>query len=335
MYSDHRSEDQAVAICPICRLAQSKVLFQAASWEPIARDHIYEVRCCKNCGATFTSPDIPPKMLGVFYSQGLYKDTRNLVSPVVDAISNLFQWSRLRKVTRFFQRGKLLDVGCGKGRFLAYAAQQGWNVYGIEPSENGRKVASRRLGDRVSSNLDELNVNEKFDVITLWHVLEHVSEPAEMLRQIRPYIKPEGAICVAVPNFASLQAQIGSKHWSHLDIPRHRTHFTPSTLEYMLDLTGYRIIWIDHNSIEFNLIGVLQTALNLLGCEPGFIYALVKRNLSRHTALSTSRLFYSVIMAVVVVPILIVPSFLFAYFESMIGRGGTILVCAIPVKPQG
>lgn len=329
---DHRSEDQAVAICPICRQAKSKVLFQAASWEPIARDHAYEVRCCKNCGAVFTSPDISPKMLGVIYSQGLYRDTRNLVSPVVEAFSNLFQWSRLHKVTRVFQRGKLLDVGCGKGRFLAYAAEKGWNVYGVEPSENGRKVASRRLGDRVGSNLDEIDVNEKFDVITLWHVLEHLSKPVEMLRQIRPYIKPEGAICVAVPNFASLQAQIGTEHWSHLDIPRHRTHFTPSTLEYVLDLTGYRIIWIDHFSIEFNPLGALQTVLNLFGCEPGFIYALVKRNLSRQTALSTRRLFYSVIMAVVVVPILIIPSFLFAYLESMIGRGGTILVCAIPDK---
>ena len=332
MYSDHRSEDQAVAICPLCRQVTSKVLFQAASWEPIVRDHAYEVRGCKNCGAVFTSPDISPMMLDVVYSQGLYRDTRNLASPVVEAFSNLFQWSRLRKVTRIIQRGKLLDVGCGKGRFLAYAAEQGWNVYGVEPSENGRKVASRRLGDRVSSNLDELNVNEKFDVITLWHVLEHVSEPAEMLRQIRPYIEPEGAICVAVPNFASLQAKIGSEHWSHLDIPRHRTHFTPSTLEYVLDQTGYKIIWIDHFSMEFNPIGVLQTALNLFGCEPGFIYALVKRNLSRQSALSTGRFCYSVIMAIIAVPILIIPSLLFAYLESMIGKGGTILVCAVPVK---
>jgi SAM-dependent methyltransferase len=201
----------------------------------------------------------------------------------------------------------------------------------MEPSENGRRIARERLGDRVVGSLKELDP-EKFDVVVLWHVLEHVPTPVEMLRQIHLHMTPGGVFCAAVPNFASLQARLGKSHWSHLDVPRHYFHYTPDTLKYVLELAGYTTLQIDHFSIEFNPIGVLQTALNLLGCEPGLIYALVKRNISWRTAKSKVRFLYSVMMAIVGIPLLILPAILFAYLESLIGKGGSILVYATPVE---
>jgi 2-polyprenyl-3-methyl-5-hydroxy-6-metoxy-1,4-benzoquinol methylase len=322
-------------MCPVCGCAHSQVLFRAASWESFARDQVYEIRRCNNCHLAFTSPTVGSEALDVFYTQGLYRETRNRLYTVVEVVSRIFQWSRLRKITREHQQGKLLDVGCGKGRFLAYAAAHGWTVYGVEPSENGRKVARSRLGDRVVRGLDELDLVERFDVVTLWHVLEHVSTPVQMLRQTRPYVKPGGFVYIAMPNFASLQARLGGEHWIHLDIPRHRIHYTPDTLKYTLALAGYATLWVDHFSIEFNPIGLLQTILNLLRCEPGLIYSFVKRNLSCCTDVSRIRFLYNAMMAVVGIPLLILPVFLFAYLESLVGRGGTILVCAAPVESKG
>ena len=330
MDNSNCTEYQGSAICPVCGCADSQTLFCATSWEAFARDRVYEIRCCDNCHVAFTSPAACPEVLNVFYAHGLYRVVRNRLHPVIEVLSRVFQWSRLRKITRVHQRGRLLDMGCGKGRFLAYAVSRGWDVYGVEPSENNFRVACSKLGDRVVHNLDELDSIEKFDVVTLWHVLEHGPTPVQVLRQILPYLKATGFIYVAVPNFASLQAWLGRGHWSHLDIPRHCVHYTPSTLKYTLALAGYKLLWVDYFSIEFNPIGVLQTALNLLGCEPGLIYSLVKRNISCDIVSGKLRFFYNVAMAVVGVPILILPAILFACLESLIGRGGTFLICATP-----
>ncbi|RLC82161.1 MAG: hypothetical protein DRJ03_05070 [Chloroflexi bacterium] len=332
MNNSHCTGTRVISICPICNCANSQILFRAVSWESFARDQVYELRRCNDCGIVFTSPPVSSEELDVFYAQGIYKDTRNRLYPIIEGLSQILQWFRLRKITRMYKRGKLLDVGCGKGRFLAYAATHGWNVRGVEPSENGRRFARNMLGDRAVRSLDELRSVERFDVVTLWHVLEHISEPVKMLRQIRSYVKPGGSLFIAVPNFASLQAQMGRGHWSHLDIPRHYVHYAPDTLKYALTLAGYTTLWIDHFSIEFNPIGVLQTTLNLLGCEPGLIYSFVKRNFSCCTTVGRFRFLYSIVMAVVSIPLLALPAFFFAHFESLIGRGGTILACAVPTE---
>ena len=194
-----------------------------------------------------------------FYSQGLYKSTQNRFSRMVAAVSNVFQRARLQRIKRLKTGHRLLDVGCGKGRFLAYAARHGWDVFGLEPADNGREFARDRLGDRVVASFDELPADRPFDVITLWHVLEHTSEPTRLLAEIRPHIGPNGVICIAVPNFDSLQACIGGKSWGHLDVPRHRVHYTPQTIRQTLERSGFTTLRIAHFSLEFNPIGVLQT----------------------------------------------------------------------------
>lgn len=185
---------------------------------------------------------------------------------------------------------------------------------------------------RVVRNLGEIDSSKRFDVVTLWHVLEHVAVPIEILREIRPYVKPGGYLLVAVPNFASLQAQFGKRHWAHLDVPRHQCHYTPDTLKNTLEVAGYTVLQIDHFVIEFNLVGMLQTTLNLLGCEPGLIYSLIKRNISWSNTANKIRFLYSITMAVFGIPLLFLPTLLLAYLESLIGRGGSILAYATPAK---
>ena len=265
-----------------------------------------------------------------FYSLGLYKSTKNRFSGMVAAASNVFQRARLQRIKRLKTGHRLLDVGCGKGRFLAYAARHGWDVFGLEPAENGREIARHRLGERVVASLDELPSDKQFDVITLWHVLEHVSEPTSLLTEIHPHVAPGGVLCIAVPNFDSLQARIGGRSWGHLDVPRHRVHYTPQTIRRTLERSGYTTLRIAHFSLEFNPIGVLQTLINLSGCEPGLIYKIIKRDFSYGKARSKTQFLYSLVMVFIGVPLLLLPSLIFASVESLMGRGGTMLVYARP-----
>lgn len=214
---------------------------------------------------------------------------------------------------------------------MAYAAGNGWDVYGVEPSENGYKIASERLTNRVVRNLGEIDSSKRFDVVTYGMFSSTYQHRSKCFGRIRSYVNPGGYLLIAMPNFASLQAQLGKQHWAHLDVPRHQCHYTPDILKNLLEITGYTVLQIDHFIIEFNLVGMLQTILNLLGCEPGLIYSLIKRNISWPTTANKVRFLYS-IMAVVGIPLLFLPALLLAYLESLIGRGGSILVYATPTK---
>jgi len=317
--------------CPLCHSRESDLIWQVRGWESFDREEIYEIRRCRECGLTFTAPFLDEEALGRFYAQGLYRDTPNRLNWLVAGLSRLFQWARLRKIRRLKRTGRLLDVGCGKGRFISYIAARGWDVQGVEPSEARRKASRERLlRGRVVGTLEDVDAGEKFDVVTFWHVLEHIPRPVETLRKALKHLKEDGFLLVAVPNLASLQARIGGKHWIHLDVPRHRFHFTPETLGHVLKMAGFEMVRVDHFSLEFNPLGVLQTVLNLLGCEPGLIYRFIKRDLSWEGAKDKLRFIYSALVAFLGIPLLLLPSFLFAWLESAMGRGGTIVAYARP-----
>ena len=317
-------------ICPLCTNPHSQELFQATSWERFAQNKVFVIRRCDRCDSVFTAPSMTDAELEEFYSQGLYRSTQNRFGRIVDAVSNVFQRIRLHRINRLKTGHKLLDVGCGKGRFLAHAAQHGWDVYGLEPADNGREIARGRLGDRVVASFNELPSERPFDVITLWHVLEHISEPTSLLREIHPHVGPDGVICIAVPNFGSLQARIGGALWGHLDVPRHRVHYTPQTIQRTLERSGYTTLRIAHFSLEFNPIGVLQTLVNLSGCEPGLIYKIIKRDFSYRKARSKTQFMYSLLVIFIGIPLLLAPSLIFTLVESLLGKGGTMLVYARP-----
>lgn len=325
MNNSGNTKFQVITNCPVCRSVISDTLFQVKSWETSVRATI---QICRSCKTAFTYPPLRSEELKILYNEGLYKNTRNFLHPIVDILQTFFQWERMQKVRRVNKTGKLLDFGCGKGRFMSYAFKKGWDVYGVEPSKTSFNLARHRHGNRVFVSLKQIDIEEKFDVITLWHVLEHIDEPLETLKQIRSYLKPEGRLFIAVPNIESFQARLGKEQWIHLDIPRHRIHYTPDTLKSVLTIAGYQVEWVDHFSLEFNPIGIIQTSLNLFGCEPGLIYKIVKGNFSLTTVLSKRKFLYNLAAIIICIPLLIVPAYIFSCLESLFCKGGTILVCA-------
>lgn len=151
--------------------------------------------------------------------------------------SNLYQfvkkWSLQKKANLIFDQnqgiGSILDIGAGTGDFLKVVKEKGWQVYGMEPNKNARKLASEK-GIELKSTLHDFD-GKQFEVITLWHVLEHIPNLNETILKLSNLVKPNGTLIIAVPNFKSFDAKHYGKFWAAFDVPRHLWHFSKESIK--------------------------------------------------------------------------------------------------------
>ena len=139
---------------------------------------------------------------------------------------------------KFPSKGKLLDIGAGTGDFLVEAKKSGWKVSGIEPDENARNKAKEK-GIKLSPNSESFKAN-KYDVITLWHVLEHVHDLNTQIIEFEHLLKKNGLLVIAVPNFKSYDAQYYKEHWAAFDVPRHLWHFSRNSFKHIMAGTTFK-----------------------------------------------------------------------------------------------
>lgn len=137
-------------------------------------------------------------------------------------------------------KGKLLDIGAGTGDFLAQAKSNGWDITGIEPSERAKAIAGKK-GVIFATSTETLE-KKSFDVITMWHVLEHVPDVEKQIKELKRLLKPEGTIIIAVPNFRSFDAKYYRRFWAGFDVPRHLWHFSKKAIK--------QIFWKEKMKVE-------------------------------------------------------------------------------------
>ncbi len=145
---------------------------------------------------------------------------------------------------------KILDYGCGAGDFLLYAQNKKLDVFGIEPNASALKITQEKIGKNNASNKSILEINERFDIITLWHVLEHIPNLFEFIEQLKLKLNPGGKILIAVPNYESFDAKFYREYWAAYDVPRHLWHFAPDSFEKLFNNFGMKIekkypLWFD------------------------------------------------------------------------------------------
>lgn len=177
------------------------------------------------------------------------------------------------------QKGVILDIGCGRGQLLHAFLVRGWKVMGTEMSERSAAHARERLGIPVQiGELASLHFPENhFDVVVLWHVLEHVRDPHGFLTETQRILRPGGVLVVGVPNFGSLEARISREKWFPLDVPRHLTHWTPDTLDAVLVKAGFHTVQHSFFAAEYDFFSIVQSALNLLGFRKNLLYNFLRR----------------------------------------------------------
>ena len=137
--------------------------------------------------------------------------------------------NKLNLINSESQRGKILDIGAGVGDFLSVAKKDGWEIIGVEPSEKAKAIAKNK-GVAFVESLNDLE-NNSFDVITMWHVLEHVPDLENQIKELKRLIKPSGTIFIAVPNFNSFDAKYYGSFWAAYDVPIHLWHFSKTAIK--------------------------------------------------------------------------------------------------------
>ena len=191
---------------------------------------------------TFPQPN--PENLSEYYNSEDYishTDTqRNLLEKVYHMVRNISLKRKLKLINSFKTEEKaLLDIGCGTGDFLETAKSDNWKVTGIEPNENARQIANSKTNNSVFEieHLTELKANS-FDVITLWHVLEHLPNLKMHTKLFKHLLKPNGTLVIAVPNFKSYDAKYYKNFWAAYDVPRHLWHFSKTSIKQLFKKEG-------------------------------------------------------------------------------------------------
>ncbi|MEZ4854373.1 class I SAM-dependent methyltransferase [Flavobacterium sp.] len=156
--------------------------------------------------------------------------------------------NKVALINKYAKKGNVLDIGTGTGDFLVEAQKQGWHTTGIEPNENAKKLAEMK-GVTFVESLENIS-DASFNVITMWHVLEHVPDLDFQLKQLKRICKPNGIIIIAVPNFKSFDAKYYKQFWAAYDVPRHLWHFSKKGIEklfaaYKMLLIKTKPMWFD------------------------------------------------------------------------------------------
>lgn len=233
---------------------------------------------CSVCGLGWLLDPPEGDELASLYSTGFYEPGPTRGACLIEAGHSFNNTIRMREL-RGLTIGRLLDVGSGRGRFLGAAKAAGWDVVGLEFEPGMAETSSRRFGvEVVVGDAVSADVRGPFDVITMWHVLEHLPDPRAALDRAADLLRPGGTLIVSVPNNDSLQARLGGDEWLHLDIPRHIYHFNPFSLSRLVERAGLHVDRIGHFYPEMEVLGVVQTTLNRLGIEPDLLYRFVKRD---------------------------------------------------------
>jgi SAM-dependent methyltransferase len=226
------------------------------------------------CGTAVTSAPAPAD------PRGYGTDRPRLAGPARPLLA-AFDRARLRLLRRVAPPpGRLLDAGAGRGRFVAAARAAGYDATGLEPSPGAVAAALSAFDVALEPvGIEDADVAPgSLDALVLWHVLEHVEDPRATLERGAQWVRPGGAVLVGVPNLASLQARLGGERWFHLDLPRHRTHFTPAGLRAVLEATGFQPVAERHVLAEHNPFGMWQSLVSRATRTPAWLFRALQRD---------------------------------------------------------
>ncbi|MGK4566521.1 class I SAM-dependent methyltransferase [Flavobacterium sp. 3HN19-14] len=208
---------------------------------------VFELYKDENLDMLITTPQPKGEDLNRYYESEDYishtDGKRTFFEKIYQFIKNIALDRKVKLINSLAkQKGNLLDIGAGTGDFLLRAKNDGWNITGVEPSSKAKEIATQKG----LSLFDESTgiKSGTFDIITMWHVLEHVPDLDFQIKELKRLLKPNGHIIIAVPNFNSYDAEHYGAFWAAYDVPRHLWHFSKTAIEKLFAKESFQLVLI-------------------------------------------------------------------------------------------
>ena len=221
--------------CPCCK--SDDIIFVLEAKDHTVSGEDFEIWQCNICTLRFTQSIPDKEEIDAYYKSENYISHSNTNKGLVNFLYHLVRKRTLLSKRKLIEEssgiriGEILDIGCGTGSFLNTMKKSGWKITGLEPDETAGAKAKELYDIDVQSPETLFKLpQEKFDVITMWHVLEHVHDLEKYIRQLSLLLKPKGRLFIAVPNYTSYDQKVYKNFWAAYDVPRHLYHFSPDSM---------------------------------------------------------------------------------------------------------
>lgn len=261
--------------CPSCNSENTNLVYKTKDYFLTQDD--FDIYNCKDCKITFTSPF--PNNLSKYYetTEYLSHDTENngILGKVYNYLRNINIRNKYNIVTKYINKGSILDIGSGTGELLNYFKNNNWQTQGVEPSEKARQYAISKHNLNIVDEPELTRLTKSsYDVISMWHVLEHVPDINKRIVNISQLLKKNGVIIIAVPNINSPDSQYYKEHWAALDVPRHLYHFSKESMKILLEQHKFQII--DHYPMKMDAYYVSMLSEKYLKRKTIWINAILR-----------------------------------------------------------
>jgi SAM-dependent methyltransferase len=298
-----------------------------------ARDYItgdrFAIERCDGCGLAFTRPPPASADLGKYYPAEYYGGGTGRFPAPIERLQRSLYRRRATSIERMLgHKGSILDIGCGPGFLLREFRERGWQMHGTEFSERSAAHARDVLRLPISvGDVSHLKLEDgTFDVVVMWHVLEHMIDPQTTIAQVARLLRPGGIFLCAVPNFGSREARFARDKWFHLDVPRHLSHFTVPALRGLLSAHGFTVGRTSFFSLEYDYFSFTQSALNRLGLPHNLLYNVLRG--SRAKVLRDNASSWQKLVSLLFAAPLGMFSVPFTSLAGLLGTGATVTLYA-------
>jgi 2-polyprenyl-3-methyl-5-hydroxy-6-metoxy-1,4-benzoquinol methylase len=244
------SQAPATSECPACGGGSARFVHRSRDW--LVSRAAFAILECDACGLRRTDPAPPEDEIGRYYDAEDYVGVTGSRAGALNRVYHVVRWGTVRWRARIaaaaagVRRGRVIDVGCGTGEFVAQMAKRGWTAYGVEPHPGARRLATtcvQRFPHATVLDVPAFRAltAERFDVATLWQVIEHVHDPSDVVARLGRLLAPNGALVIACPNWRSFDAGYYGADWYGYDPPRHLWHFRPEAMRRLLAGRGFQV----------------------------------------------------------------------------------------------
>lgn len=268
----------SIKSCPVCEKNDFSPFLEVT--DHMITKEKFNIVECDSCGFHFTNPVPAAEKIGQYYKSEDYISHSSSNKGLINYLYNIVRGITLKQKVKWIKNAtdgrELLDIGSGTGHFLKAVNKKGFKGIGLEPDADARDYAHKNNEVRSSSQEELYNIEkDSFDVVTMWHVLEHVYDLRKDLQRINDILRTGGKLFIAVPNMNAHDARFYKEYWAAYDVPRHLYHFKQNDISRLLldfDFDLKKVIPMKYDAYYVSMLSEkYKKRIALLGVIRGFI----------------------------------------------------------------